>query len=602
MSQENPFLAGQRMVWTGRAAVPGKASGPAFIYLGAHGGAPIKGAATNGRDAPVKGAATEDRIASEEAALAVALAAARAELKALAAETEFRAGAQEALIFTAQEAFLDDPKLLVAARQGILQGKCAAVAWWEGVAEAIAQLRALGEEPWLARASDLEDAGRRVWNHLTGQRDSSLDGLRKGEIVLADSLVASEVLSIARRQAAGIGLSGGSLTSHAVILARALGLPVVIGLGEGLVRVPAGTPIFLDGEAGLLILWPRAEDVVPCQQHAASIANRGLLSRPAVTADGRRLAVMANIGSLAEADRAIEQGADGIGLLRTEFLYLGREELPSEEEQVATYTAILQKLAGLPLTIRTLDVSSDKAIPALALRPERNPALGVRGLRAGLRQPHVLITQLRAILRVAAHLAGGKDTTYRASTLRILFPMVSTIEEWQQARTLMSEAARQLAVEGLSPPQIPVGIMIEVPAAALMADLFAQEVDFFSLGTNDLTQYVMAADRDSSALLSLADGLQPALLRLIDGVVRAAHHVGKEVAICGELAADPAALAILIGLGLDELSMDAAAIPAMKERIRRISWADARRLAEECLSLTSAAEVRARAETTDKHR
>ena len=598
MASENiSFSAEQKAILTGQAAVPGRASGPAFIYSVAAGfmpapGASVKDAAT--ASVSIKDTPTARDPAMEEAALAAALTATRAELEALAAETEAAASPDEAAIFSAQEVWLDDPRLLTAARQGIAQGKNAAAAWWESIAQAAAQLRAQGEEPWPSRASDLEDVGRRVWRRLAGQRKDELESVRKGEIVLADDLVASQILTIARRGALGIGLAHGSLNSHVVILARALGIPAVIGLGEGITQVPTGTPLFLDGETGLLTLCPSAEDIASGQMHPREAASSRVASYAAITTDGRRLAIMANIGSLAGADHAIAQGADGIGLLRTELLYLGRETLPDEAEQVATYAAILEKLAGKPLTIRTLDVSSDKPIPALALRAERNPALGVRGLRASLRQPAVLLTQLRAILRVAAHFAESRDAACRVSTLRLMFPMVSTSEEWRQARALVDEAARQLAAQGLSPPAIPVGMMIEVPAAALLADLFAQEADFFSLGSNDLTQYLMAADRDNPALLSLADGLQPALLRLLHSVIQAAHRAGKGVALCGELAADPAALAILIGLDLDELSMDAAAIPTTRERISRISWAEARRLAEECLSLTSPAEVRTR--------
>lgn len=560
----------------GLAAAPGKASGPSFWLR---------------RQEPP--ALADSPTGAEGAkALARALSLAQHDLRALAEEMNAKQHIEEAAIFEAQGAFLEDPLLLDSAQQGISEGRPVAESWWHGIERAAAELRALGQEPWLSRAHDLEDVGRRVLFHIFGRPADDDVGLGKGQIVLAHDLTASEVMRLARCGAAGLALSGGSLTAHATILAHALGLPLVIGLGEIGEPLADGTPLALDGDEGLLILWPD-EMTTACYQRQSVHPLRTLpSSRPALTTDGRHIAVMANIGNVEEARSAAARGVDGIGLLRTEFLYLGRESLPDEDEQVANYLAILRHLEGRPVVVRTLDASSDKSIPALHLPKEGNPALGFRGLRASRRylaiQRTQLGPQLRALLRAASLGA--------PASLRIMFPMIATIDEWRWAREMLRQATDELNREGLALPLVPVGVMIETPAAALMADHLAREADFFSLGTNDLTQYLLAIDRDVCDLAWLADGLQPALLRLLDGVVQAAHRAGKKVSLCGELAADQVALPLLVGLGVDELSMNSTLAPASKEHIGRLDAAEARRLVEECLLLPTAADVRARAQ------
>jgi phosphoenolpyruvate-protein phosphotransferase len=302
-----------------------------------------------------------------------------------------------------------------------------------------------------------------------------------------------------------------------------------------------------------------------------------------VTRDGRRIEVVANIGSPDDVPAAIENGAEGVGLLRTEFLFLERDSMPSEDEQHAVYTSVAKALEGRPLILRTLDVGADKPLPYLPLRSEANPFLGVRGIRLALEQPELLETQLRAVLRAAAEYP-----------LKVMFPMVATLDEYRQAKAVLDRARMALARAGLpTPDELEVGVMIEVPAAALAAEQFAPEVDFFSLGTNDLVQYTMAAERGNASVAALADGLNPSVLRLIRMVAEAASSHGKWVGVCGELASDPEAVPVLVGLGVAELSANAPAIPAVKQAVRDLDAEEARELAEQALELSSAAEVRA---------
>jgi phosphoenolpyruvate-protein phosphotransferase len=363
----------------------------------------------------------------------------------------------------------------------------------------------------------------------------------------------------------GLAIARGGATSHAAILARALGIPAVVGLGESVLSVPEGTLLVVDGEAGTVEVDP-AEDVVAARrQDQAALEERRARARararePARLRDGETIEVAANVGSVGEAGRAVELGADGVGLLRTEFLFLDRDDEPSEEEQRAVYEEIAAALDGRPVIIRTLDAGADKPLPFLAQAPEDNPFLGVRGIRLGLQHPDLLRTQLRAIAAVAAK-----------HPVKVMFPMVATLDEYRQARALIDA-------------DIEVGVMLEVPAVALQADAFAREVDFFSVGTNDLTQYTMAAERGNEALAPLLAGPQTPVLKLIETAVEAANAHGRWVGVCGELAGDPAAAVVLAGLGVRELSMAASRIPEVKDALRAVSPQEARDAATQALA------------------
>lgn len=548
-----------RLGLAGQAVSPGAARGRAFHYRAAEFAAP----AAEGGDP-----------ALERLRLERALEAARRELRELAGETEARLGASDAGILDAQEQFLQDPALVESARARIAEGQAAAPAWWQGAQEAAEQVRAIGEEPWLSRADDLLDVGARVVRLLSGEPRRVVGDL-SGRVVLARELLASDVLMLARAGAAGLAVSGGSPTSHAAILARSMGLPMVIGLGEALEQVAEGQPVALDGDGGRLDAQPRA---------APSGRSRQPLAKPgrAITRDGRAISLWANIASAEGARRAVRAGAEGVGLLRTEFLYLGQGRLPGELEQAAAYAEIAQALGGRPLVIRTLDQSADKRGGATT-RQEANPALGLRGIRASLAQPEAFLAQLRAILR-AARPSGGD--------IRITFPLVSTMEQWRAARELVDVARAGLAAQGVDAPPVAVGCMVEVPGLALLADALAAEAELLSLGTNDLAQYLMAADRDDPMVAALGAGPQPALLRLVERVVAAARAAGKPLSICGELAADPALAKLWVGLGLGVLSMEPAAIPAVREAIALLDAREATRAAEECLRCATVEQVR----------
>jgi phosphoenolpyruvate-protein phosphotransferase len=376
----------------------------------------------------------------------------------------------------------------------------------------------------------------------------------------------------------GFATEQGTATAHTAILARALGLPAVVGIPGLVDAVADGQPLLLDGDAGTLLIDPPA-DAIPHLHGPAALA---VDEEPAVTRDGRRIEVGSNAANLEDAQRAAAAGADGIGLLRSEFLFLGSDRLPTEDEQVGMLEAVTMAMGSRPVILRTLDVGADKPLPALPQPQEANPALGVRGLRLQLlRRPDLLVDQVRAALRVAANYP-----------LKLMFPMVATLDEVRQAKAIVAQAAKDVNAAAANGPRMPVGIMVEVPAAAISADLLAREVDFFSLGTNDLTQYLFAADRTNPELGPLADSLHPALLRMIDEVVKAAHRHRRWVGVCGEMASDLWAVPLLVGLGVDELSVHPPMVARIKAMVRQLSAADCARVAAAALELEGGEAVR----------
>jgi phosphocarrier protein FPr len=564
-----PPDAGQAL--TGLPGAPGIVSGPARHFR------PL--------DPEIPTGSAGDPEAEWEA-LTGALEQVRTEIRAARESVAARAGDYSAAIFDAHLLFLDDEALLGPARHAIFDdGKNAAEAWHEAAEAVAADYRALDDEYLQARAEDLTGVARQVVAALTGA--ASTGTLSASGIVVAADLTPADTVSLDRELALGIATAAGSPTSHSAILARSLGIPAAVGLGEGLLSVPEGTELLLDGDAGTVHLEPDAELAAEykrrsAEREQAARSARAAASEPAVTLDGRRIEVVANIGSPDDVPAAIENGAEGVGLLRTEFLFLERDSMPSEDEQVAAYTSVAKALQGRPLILRTLDVGADKPLPYLPQRPEANPFLGVRGIRLALEQPELLETQLRAVLRTAAEYP-----------LKVMFPMVATLEEYRQAKAVLADVRSGLESAGApTPDELEVGVMIEVPAAALAAEQFAPEVDFFSLGTNDLTQYTMAAERGNASVAGLADGLHPSVLRLIGTVAEAASGHGKWAGVCGELASDPVAVPVLVGLEISELSANAPAIPAVKQAVRGIDSEAARELAEHALELSSAAEVR----------
>jgi phosphoenolpyruvate-protein phosphotransferase len=524
---------------------------------------------------------------AEWAALEKAREQVRVQIAAVRESVAARAGDYSAAIFDAHLLFLDDDALLEPAQRAIFEDGRNAAEAWDAAAEAVAaDYRALDDDYLRARAEDLTGVARQVVAALTG--GSSAPALTRPGIVVAADLTPADTASLDRGLAQGIATAAGSPTSHSAILARSLGIPAAVGLGEALLEVPEETALLLDGDAGVVYLEPEAELVAEYERKSAAREEAGREARaqaaqPALTRDGQRIEVVANIGSPDDVPVALTNGAEGVGLLRTEFLFLERDSMPSEDEQHAAYSRIAEALEGRPLVLRTLDVGADKPLPYVPTGPEANPFLGVRGIRLALARPELLETQLRAVIRTAAE-----------HPLRVMFPMVATLEEYRQARSTLERVQEELEEAGTpAPKELEVGVMIEVPAAALGAEAFAPEVDFFSLGTNDLTQYTMAAERGNASVAGLADGLHPAVLRLIQIVAEAAGRHDRWVGVCGELASDPTAVPVLVGLGVTELSANPPAIPAVKQAVRSVDSAAARRLAGEAVRLSSAAEVRA---------
>lgn len=556
----------------GIPASPGIALGPAYLYH------------------PTVPAVSRRQAADPEAEwrrLQQALETAKREIEALRAHAARQAGEAEAAIFEAHLLMLEDPALLDLVRKHLFEAHLSAEAAWKEAIDQVAAEYSRLESPYLqARAADVADVGQRVLRLLTGTSTQPLH-LDRPAVLIAADLTPSDTAQLDPEYVLGICTAVGGPTSHSAILARALGIPAVVGVGPAVLRVPEGTPIALDGQTGDVWIAPAGElrrklEAARARWLAEQQAQRATAHQAAVTSDGHRVTVVANIRGVADARLAVEQGAEGVGLLRTEFLFLERLEPPSEEEQVAAYRAIAEALGPRPLVVRTFDIGGDKPVPYLAQEPETNPFLGVRGIRLALARPELLKTQLRAILR-AGH----------GHHVKVMFPMVAERRELLAARAILEEAREELAREGHAvASEVEVGIMVEVPSAAELADVLAPEVDFFSIGTNDLSQYTLAADRTNPHVAGLADALHPAVLRLIHHTVEAAHRVGIWVGVCGEVASDPLAVPLLVGLGVDELSVNPAAVPAVKVSVRRLSFQEAKALAQNALHLDSAEAVR----------
>jgi multiphosphoryl transfer protein len=517
-------------------------------------------------------------LARFEAALAVAADGIRGTRTSVAART----GEQAAEIFDAHLLLLADDELVGRVRRAIAAGRPAVDAWREAVADAAGRWRDL-DDPYLrSRAQDVEAVGEEVVAALLSRGPSRPSG---AGVLVASDLTPAQTASLDPALVTGLATARGSPTSHAAVLARSLGLPAVVAIGDRLLDVSDGTDVLLDGEAGTVRIAPddgeRAlAEARAAERRAADVEAHADSHRPATTLDGVTIPVLANVGRPDDGAAAVEAGADGVGLLRTEFLFLDRARMPDEDEQVEAYSRVARVFEGRPVVLRTLDVGGDKPLAYLPTPPEANPFLGVRGLRLGLERPEMLRVQLRAAARVAA-----------AHPLRVMFPMVSTADEVRRARAILDEVLLELGDR--APGRLEVGVMIEVPAAALAAGSLAALTDFFSIGTNDLAQYTLAAERGNDRVAALADALHPAVLRLIEMTAQGAAARGLPVAVCGEVASDLVALPILAGLGVSELSVAPPAVARVKATIRTIELDRARALARRALELDSATEVRA---------
>ena len=516
--------------------------------------------------------APEGAPAEERARLEAARAAVRDDLAAARDALAGRGSAAEAEIFTAHALVLDDTAIVDPALRAIDGGASAGRAWRDAAAVAAAALRDL-DDPYLReRAVDVEDVGRRVLARLAGAPATA--ALAAPGIVLADELTPGEAAALDPGRAYAIVTARGGATGHAAIVARALGIPAVVGAGAAVLAIAEGTTLVVDGAAGTIDVDPDADALaaVAARRDAEAAERAAALARaaePGALADGHRVEVFANVGSPAEAEIAAAQGAEGVGLLRTEFLFLDRATPPDEDEQVEVLRQVAAALDGRPVVVRTLDAGADKPLPFVRQDPEDNPFLGVRGLRLSLARPELFRTQLRAIARVAEQ-----------HPLKVMFPMVATAGELRAARALLDEVRAEL---GATAP-LEVGVMVEVPALALQAAAIAPHVDFFSVGTNDLAQYTMAAERGNAALAGLlGEEARAPVLALIAAVVAAADAHGRWVGVCGELAGEPEAAVQLAGLGVTELSMAASRIPAVKSALRAVDLEAARDAARRAL-------------------
>lgn len=514
--------------------------------------------------------------------------AAEKELEVLQLRTAVNVGEEQAEVFAAHKLMVSDPSLVEVVLKNIEDNFASAEgAVEEAVKDIAAMFMALDNEYMRERASDIKDVGKRLVRILQGVAEQ---GNYTG-VLAAQDLLPSDTASLDLDCVAGFITALGGKTSHSSILARGAGIPAVVGIGSALEKLVNGDMVIVDGHNGYILVNPEdfilqeyQERLKAEQVRAAALAAVGHL--PSVTMDGHPIELACNIGTPSDMEKVIAAGAEGVGLFRTEFLFLDKTSVPTEEEQVESYKAVLGAMPENKIVIRTLDAGGDKQLPFIGGLTEANPALGLRAIRLCMVYPDIFKTQLRALLRAST-----------VGKLHIMFPMIATVDELVSAKALLKEAADELTWEGIPHrTDIPVGIMIEVPAAAVIADVLAEEVDFFSIGTNDLVQYTMAADRMNEHVAWLSDYFQPPVIRLIGNVAKAAQKCGKWVGMCGEMAGDPLATPLLVGLGLTELSMNGRAVPVVKHRVRQLNLKQAQGWAEHILTLRTASDIKKRLE------
>lgn len=504
-----------------------------------------------------------------------------AEQSALESALRDAAAVQTGTIGEAHRALLEDPDLIEAALREIAEGRSAAFAWHAATGQAAALLRATGDTFLMERAADLEDVGQQVVGRLTGAQ-AQPPALPKGAILIARDLLPSQFLALDRDRLAGIVTVAGGPTAHVAILASSAGIPMIVAAGDAILDIPEGRSIILDADQARIEREPSVERLA---EAAAVISDRRErraaealhAHEPCRMADGTRIEVFANLGSLEDAATAVSAGAEGCGLLRTEFLFLDRESAPDEEEQRVLYASIAATLGERPLILRTLDIGGDKPVPYLPSAPEENPALGLRGVRLSLARPDLLDMQLRAAV---AGIPGEQ--------CRIMVPMITDVVELRAVRARLEVA---MAAVGRVEP-VALGVMIETPSAALLADQIAAEADFLSVGTNDLTQYTLACDRGNAAVSAKVDALHPSVLRLIGLAAKGARGQGRWIGVCGGLAGDVLAAPVLIGLGVTELSAPPGSVQSVKAAVRRLDMAACLVLAERACAASSAQDVR----------
>lgn len=533
---------------------------------------------------------TKQRIGNrdaEEQRLRQAISRAKEEIEEITDYVNRELGADKAEILAAQTLVLNDPELLNPVFERIrTEGINAEFALKESADHFISMLEALESEYMRERAKDIRDVTKRVIAHLLGLSITDPGLISEEVVIIAEDLAPSDTARLNRRYVKGFTTDIGGRTSHSAIMARTLEIPAVVGTKQATSTIEHGTVVIVDGLEGEVIIDPSPETIAQYEAKKAQYETQKaewakLVHEPTVTKDGLHVELAANIGAPVDVNSVLENGGEAIGLYRTEFLYMGKDRLPTEEEQFVAYKAVLEKMQGKPVVIRTLDIGGDKELPYLELPKEMNPFLGFRAIRLCLDRQDIFRVQLRALLRGSIY-----------GNLRIMFPMIATLDEFRVARDLLVEEKEKLQKEGYEvSDKIQLGIMVEIPSTALMADQFAKEIDFFSIGTNDLIQYTMAADRMNEQVSYLYQPYHPAILRLVKNVIDAAHANGKWVGMCGEMAGDPMAIPLLLGLGLDEFSMSATSILPARSQISMLSAPEMKELANQALQLGTTEEV-----------
>ncbi len=564
----------KRVELQGIGVSPGVATGPAFLM-------------TTEDERFVERTIGDDEVAREIARFEEALIATRRQLHEIQRQVGSAIGQESASIFDAHLLVVDDRSLVEEVIRGLSVHKKNVETVLRLVADRYAQALLRVQDDYLReRAADIRDVSRRILRNLSGAASSTLAHLDQPCILIANDLAPSEAATLNREKVLGFATDLGSPTSHTAIMARALNVPAIVGLHDVSVRVSRGDTVLIDGNKGVLIIHPTHEDlerygkVEEARKSIQSSLER-LRTEPAETIDGYHVQLSANIELPGDVDAVLASGASGVGLFRTEYLYLSQKHLPDEDEQAAIYTELAKRLAPAHAGIRTLDLGGDKFLSAVKMPQEMNPFMGWRAIRFCLAQPEIFKTQLRAILRASAH-----------GHVKIMYPMISSLDEVLKANLLLDECMEELREKGIPfDVDIDVGVMIEVPSAALTAHLIAPHVDFFSLGTNDLVQYTLAVDRVNERIAYLYQPTHPAIIRLIKNTVDVGHQHGIWTGVCGEMAANPLMVPLLIGLGVDELSMSASAVPLVKDVVRKLRYSQAEELAQTVLERESAFEI-----------
>lgn len=531
---------------------------------------------------------TTTEAAPEHTRLDDALAASTVDLEKIKdrALTEF--GEEQAAIFQAHLLVLNDPDWISQVKDYVSNEQVNAEFAVQTVSQTFIDLfEAMDNEYMRERAADIRDVTKRVLAHLLGERFVDLTAIDEQVIIVAEDLTPSDTAQLNKDFVQGFTTDIGGRTSHSAILARTLEIPAVVGTKEA-TTIKHGDTVIVDGLAGQIIVNPTEAEIATYRekqtQYSAQKAEWAKLAHePSQSADGHHVELAANIGTPEDITAVLEYGGEGVGLYRTEFLYMGRDALPTEEEQFEAYKAVLEKMDGKPVVVRTLDIGGDKELPYLPLPHEMNPFLGYRAIRLCLDEQTIFRTQLRALLRASVY-----------GNLKVMFPMIATVNEFRQAKAVLLDVKAELQQEGIKVSEtIEIGMMVEIPSSAVMADIFAKEVDFFSIGTNDLIQYTMAADRMNERVSYLYQPYNPAILKLVQMVIDAAHKEGKWAGMCGEMAGDEVALPILLGLGLDEFSMSATSILRARSQLKQLSREQTQAAIAEIMTMATADEVEA---------